>query len=272
MKITDFSQITELASDSVLIVDGTTGTKKILTKDAILEMLSQISPQTHRMIFRGKNLGSALSTAQKTAIQNGSFDDIFLGDYWVISGLTYRVADFDYWYRCGDTDFTNHHLVIVPDTSMYTHAMNDTNITEGGYVGSKMYTEGLTQAKNTIAAAFGDAVLTHREYLSNAVSNGRPSGGAWFDSTVELMNENMVYGTNIFAPHSDGSNIPTQYTIGKGQLALFQAVPHFTHNRQWFWLRDVVSSAYFANCGHNGHANHSNASTPRGVRPAFPIG
>ena len=150
MKITDFSQITELASDSVLIVDGTTGTKKILTKDAILEMLSQISPQTHRMIFRGKNLGSALSTAQKTAIQNGSFDDIFLGDYWVISGLTYRVADFDYWYRCGDTDFTNHHLVIVPDTNMYTHAMNDTNITEGGYVGSKMYTEGLTQAKNTM--------------------------------------------------------------------------------------------------------------------------
>lgn len=272
MKITDFSQITELASDSILLVDGSTGTKKILTSDAILEMLSQISPQTHRMMFRGKSLGTSLTSAQKTAIQNGSFDGIFLGDYWTISGVTYRVADFDYWYRCGDTDFTNHHLVIVPDASMYNHVMNDTNITDGGYVGSKMHTEGLEQAKTTITAAFGDAVLTHREYLTNAVSNGRPSAGAWFDSTVDLMNENMVYGTNIFAPHSDGSSVPAQYTISKGQLALFQAVPHFTHNRQWFWLRDVVSAAHFAYVTDDGAAACHAASTSCGVRPAFAIG
>lgn len=272
MKITEFSQITELAGDSVFLVDGSTGTKKILTKDAILEMLSQVSPQTHRMIYRGKSLGSSLTSAQRTAIQNGSFDDIFLGDYWTISGVTYRVADFNYWLRCGDTDFTNQHLVIVPDANMYSHVMNDTNTTEGGYTGSKMYKEGLEQAKNTITAAFGDAVLTHREYLTNAVSNGRPSAGAWFDSTVELMNENMVYGTNIFAPHSDGATVPAQYTIGKGQLALFQAVPHFTHNRQWFWLRDVVSAAHFAYVDSYGRAHYASASDSYGVRPAFAIG
>ena len=272
MKITEFSQISGLASDSVLLVDGSTGTKKILTSDAILEMLSQISPQNHRLIYRGKSLGSSLTDAQRTAIQNGSFDDIFLGDYWTIDGVTYRVADFNYWLRCGDTDFTSQHLVLVPDTNMYSHVMNDTNITTGGYTGSKMYTEGLEQAKTTITAAFGDAVLTHREYLTNAVSSGRPSGGAWLDSTVELMNENMVYGTNIFAPHSDGSSVPAQYTSGKSQLALFQAVPHFIHNRQWFWLRDVVSAASFAYVGGRGAADSNYASNSLGVRPAFAIG
>lgn len=271
-KITEYSQITKLDSNHILLVDGSTGTKKILAKDAILQMLSLISPRTHQTIFRGKSLGSSLTSAQKTAIQDGSFDDIFLGDYWTISGVTYRVADFDYWRRCGDTDFTRHHLIIVPDANMYSHVMNDTNTTEGGYVGSKMYTEGLTQAKTTINAAFGDAVLTHREYLVNAVTNGRPSGGAWYDSTVELMDENMVYGSKIFGAVSDGSSVPTNYTIDKSQLALFRAAPEYMHNRQWSWLRDVVSGACFANVNDRGGANSGNASSSNGVRPVFSIG
>lgn len=272
MKITEFSTISELASDSVLLVDGSTGTKKILTSDAILEMLSQVSPQNHRLIYRGKSLGSSFTPAQKSAIQNGSFDGIFLGDYWTIDGVTYRVADFNYWLNCGDTAFTSQHLVIVPDTILYSHVMNDTNVTTGGYTGSKMYTEGLNQAKTVITAAFGDAVLAHRDYLTNAVSNGRPSGGAWFDSTVELMNENMVYDTNIFSPHSDGTSVPSLYVVEKGQLALFRAVPHFMHNRQQFWLRDVLSASTFGYVTVDGRAAFNAASTVAGVRPAFAIG
>lgn len=93
----------------------------------------------------------------------GTFDDMYIGDYWVIGGVTYRIAAFDYYLRAGDTDMTTHHVTLVPDASMYNHVMNDTNITTGGYVGSKMYTEGLEQAKTTINTAFGAAhVLTHR--------------------------------------------------------------------------------------------------------------
>jgi len=271
-KITEYSQITKLDNNHVFLVDGNAGTKTILAADAILEMLSLISPQVHQAIFRGKSLGSSLTDAQKTAIQDGSFDDIFLGDYWTINGTIYRVADFDYWLRCGDVDFTRHHLVIVPDTNMYTHVMNDTNTTEGGYAGSKMYTEGLTEAKSRINAAFGDAVLTHREYLVDAVTNGKPSGGAWFDSTVELMNENMMYGCKIFGAVSDGSTVPNNYTIDKSQLALFRAVPRFAHNHQWSWLRDVVSGSLFACVRNFGSSNYYGASYAGGVRPVFAIG
>jgi hypothetical protein len=196
-----------------------------------------------------------------------------VGDYWSNGGVYYRIAGFDYYLQCGDTSFGSHHAVIVPDTQLYTHNMNATNTTEGGYVNSLMRLEGLAQAKEKAVAVFGaDHVLTHRIYLTNAVTNGKPSGGAWFDSDVELMNENMVYGSHIFAPACDGSTIPTNYTVEKSQLPLFQLAPHLISNRQWFWLRDVVSPASFANVLDYGAAYSAHASLELGVRPAFPIG
>lgn len=231
------------------------------------------SAAAHNGIFRGKNLGSAPTEAQLAAIKAGTFDDLYVGDYWSNGGVSYRIGGFDYYLQCGDTSFGSHHAVIVPDTQLYTHKMNATNTTEGGYVNSLMRLEGLAQAKEKAIAVFGaDHVLTHRVYLTNAVTNGKPSGGAWFDSDVELMNENMVYGSHIFAPASDGSTIPTNYTVEKSQLPLFQLAPHLISNRQWFWLRDVVSPAYFASVSTNGLATYNSASYERGVRPAFVIG
>ena len=231
------------------------------------------SAAAHNGIFRGKNLGSAPTEAQIAAIKAGAFDDLYVGDYWTNGGVTYRIAGFDYNLRCGDTDFTKHHAVIVPDANMYTHNMNATNTTEGGYVNSLMRLEGLAQAKEKIIAVFGaDHVLSHRIYLVNAVTNGKPSGGAWFDGDVELMNENMVYGSHIFAPACDGSTIPTNYTTEKSQLPLFQLAPNLISNRQWFWLRDVVSPAYFALVNGDGSAGYYGASLEGGVRPYFLFG
>ena len=231
------------------------------------------SAATHNGIFRGKNLGSAPTEAQIAAIKAGTFDDLYVGDYWANGNVTYRIAGFDYNLHCGDTDFTKHHAVIVPDASMYSHNMNATNTTEGGYVNSLMRLEGLAQAKEKITAVFGaDHVLSHSIYLVNAVTNGKPSGGAWFDGDVELMNENMVYGSHIFAPACDGSIIPTNYTTEKSQLPLFQLAPHLISNRQWFWLRDVVSPACFAGVSGSGGAGYPVASDEFGVRPYFLFG
>ncbi len=117
---------------------------------------------------------------------------MFLGDYWSIGGRIWRIVDMDYWYNCGDTAFTSHHLVIMPDEALYNAQMNTTNVTTGGYVGSAMYKSNLANAKTIVNAAFQGSVLTHREYLCNAVANGRPSGGAWFDSSIELPNKPMM--------------------------------------------------------------------------------
>ena len=227
----------------------------------------------HRMIFRGKYLGDKFTDAQKAAIKNGTFDDLFLGDYWNIKGRTWRIVDMDYWYNCGDTAFTSHHLVIMPDEALYNAQMNTTNVTTGGYVGSEMYKKNLENAKTIVNAAFQGSVLTHREYLCNAVANGRPSGGAWFDSSIELPNEPMMYGHLHFSPTSDGSTVPSIYTISKTQLALFMVCPRFIVNRSYNqWLRDVVSSAYFALVYGYGYAAYYNAAGSFGVRPVFPVG
>lgn len=217
-------------------------------------------------------MGAVVTEAQKTAIQNGSFDDLWLGDYWVIGGHTWRIADFNYWLNCGDNAVPPSHLIIMPDNCLYSHVMNDTNITTGGYIGSKMYTTGLAQAKTLAASAFPSMVLSHRTYLVNAVTNGRPAGGAWYDSTLELPNEIMMYGSHVFMPQSDGVTIVTSYTIDNSQLALMAAHPRFIKTRETYWLRDVVSAALFARVDSIGTAGCSGASGSFGVRPVFAIG
>lgn len=87
-KLTTYPQATRFDNNDILIKDGANGTKKILAKDAIIDLLGMVSPEMHRNIYRGKNLGSSVTSAQKTAINNGSFDDLFIGDYWTSGGAT----------------------------------------------------------------------------------------------------------------------------------------------------------------------------------------
>ena len=274
VNLSELTQINELVSGNKLLVGTTDGNKAIAAEDALFAMLDGFAPvELRRVLFRGKNLGTALTAVQKAAIKDGSFKGMFLGDYWSIGGRIWRIVDMDYWYNCGDTAFTSHHLVIMPDEALYNAQMNTTNVTTGGYVGSAMYKSNLANAKTIVNAAFQGSVLTHREYLCNAVANGRPSGGAWFDSSIELPNEPMMYGHPHFSPTSDGSTVPSIYTISKTQLALFMVCPRFIVNRSYNqWLRDVVSSANFANVGSYGDLGYSYASSSFGVRPVFPVG
>lgn len=224
----------------------------------------------HNCIYRGKNLGTSVTAEQYAAISSGKFTDLYIGDYWVINGVTYRIAAFDYYYNCGDTNFTKHHVVIVPDTSLYRAQMNTSNVTTGGYTGSAMYKSNLAQAKTTIKAAFGSAhVLTKRELLTNAVNGNTPSGWAWFDSDVELMNEVQAYGSVAWGAHDgNGYNVAS----GDGQFPLFMFDRTKLHNREDYWLRDVASATYFSYVGDGGRADSAGASYSLGVRPAFCIG
>ena len=225
----------------------------------------------HNAIYRGKFLGNSVTAAQYAAIAAGTFDDLYIGDYWTIGGVNYRIAAFDYYFNSGDTACTTHHAVIVPDTCLYNAPMNSTNTTAGGYVGSAMHKSHLEQAKTIIKNAFSGHVLKHRIYLTNAVANGRASGGEFCDSEVDLMCEQMVYGSGIFSPVSDGRNVPANYRVEKSQLPLFQHEPSRICNRATWWLRDVVTASYFAIVSYGGHANCNGASNSYGVRPAFCI-
>ena len=278
--ISELSEALEALGTDKLLIQTANGTKIIqasILAPALLSLLVGDSAASHNAIYRGKYLGSSFTSAQSAAIRSGKFTDLYIGDYWTINGRNWRLGAFDYWYRCGDTDCTTHHALIVPDAHLYTAAMNPTNTTEGAYIGSQMYKTGLDEAKTIINAAFGsDHILTHREYFNNAVSNGKPSGGSWYDSTVDLMNENMVYGGRQFSSLPEGADPWSSchnYTIDKSQLPLFRYAPWFIHAQRayWCWLRDVVSATDFAGANDNGNCGYSNASYVAGVRPAFAI-
>lgn len=278
-KFADLEAILSVTGTEQMLIHDGNGVKVITVEnlhkglqtdiDSVRNVLAD-GAAAHNCIYRGKNLGTSVTAEQYAAISSGKFTDLYIGDYWVIKGVTYRIAAFDYYYNCGDTNFTKHHVVIVPDTSLYKAQMNTSNVTTGGYTGSAMYKSNLAQAKTTIKAAFGSAhVLTKRELLTNAVNGNTPSGWAWFDSDVELMNEVQVYGSVAWGAHDgNGYNVAS----GDGQFPLFMFDRTKLHNREDYWLRDVSSAASFSSVGLDGRAYATGASSSRGVRPAFCIG
>ena len=302
----DMQTITGKSAYEVAVENGYAGTEaqwleSLKATDEFRALKNLVDPLlvhnagAHNAMYRGNNLG-VFSDAQSAAIRDGTFGgtyggvyaDVYPGDCWVFSNIPYsyvdendeeksstysgtmRVADLDYYLRAGDTELTAHHAVVVPDAPMFNAPMNATNTTEGGYVGSKMRTVYLRRAEAIFKACFGeDHVLSHREYLVNAVIDGRPSGGAWCDSVVELMDERMVYGSCIFdSGSSNGVTVPNRYSVSCKQLNLFRHRPDLISNRYWYWLRNVVSAAFFASVNYLGHCYYSIASNSGGgVRP-----
>ena len=277
MKISEYPAATKLVADDIFLLDGTDGTRTMAAPTLPYALMHLCGPQMHRMVYRGKQIGTSLSAEQRAAIQAGTFEDLWLGDYWFISGVNYRIVDFDYWYAKGDQSLTAHHVVVVPDTNLGTAKMNSTSTTTGGYTGSEMYTTNLEPAKTAITNAFGENVLTHREYLINEVTSGYPSAGAWTDSKVDLMTEQMVFGSNVFTPASSGTTTPKLYSNSPVQLALFQLCPQFINaaiptQRVGYWLRDVVSAERFARVTDYGPVLDTAASLEYGIRPVFAVG
>lgn len=274
MRMNEYPQVTNFDEGDIILKDGPEGTAAIPFKDAAKSMLEAImAPEMHRNYYRGKFLGTSVTQAQKDAIEDGSFKDLYTGDYWTINGRNWVIADFDYFWNNGyNPKTTVHHLMIVPEDVLYETYMDGDCSTSNGYLNSDMRKTGLNEAKSIITEAFGDMVLSHQDIFVNASRNGRPTGTAWAMSTVELFSEVMVYGCNRLAVMNDGVNIPANYTTDKKQVALFKLNPKFADKNAYWWLRDVVSDGDFAYVNYGGLAYSVIADTDNSVLPYFIIG
>ena len=152
--------------------------------------------------------------------------------------------------------------------------MNETNVTDGGYVGSYMNQAVMPAFATGLQNAFGASHLISFRYLeSNTVNTSVPSAGytgwtgasqwtnTWTSYTCRLLNETMVYGSSIFASSGEDER------MGGVQMAAFRLNSSLVYNRQNYWLSDVVSSALFANVAGLGLASTDYASHVLGVRP-----
>lgn len=291
MRVKDYEKVSTLEPDDVMLIDGNRGVKSISPSDIRSQMISEttnekywnrvdafcsgsIAPDTLRKRFyRGKDLGSTFTEKQKEAIRSWNFNDMFIGDFWRNGNVIFRIVDFNYWLKKGDTICNTPHINIVPDNNLYSAVMNDDHTTEGGYKGTKMYNELLEEARTTYKNFFGASnLLVHREAVTVAMSNGHASSFEWVDSDLILMNEYMVYGHGVHLPAGNGVSSPVNHTIDLNQLSMFNLWPAYqSSNRSAYWLRDIVSKTAFANVRGDGYANYANAGYPAGVRPVCGI-
>ena len=239
--------------------------------DLTLESLSTNSIPFHNSYPRCKYLGTTITSAQNTAIKNRTYDDLFIGDYWTINGVNWRIVAIDYYYNVGDTNFDKGNIIVMPDTILYNAQMNSADTTAGAYAGSVMRTQNLNSARTIAQNAFDSHLANHRIMLANAVDSSGPSNWTWYDSDgVELPNEVQIYGTRVWGSALKGFDVATQ----KQQFPLLALAPQFVNTRQSYWLQDVSSysvSSHFAYVAHDGLAITYDASNSIGVRPSVTL-
>ena len=253
--------------------------------------------ENHNNIFRGDDLFAKGYTIDDICamIADGSFSDIYIGDYFTLSGsienvpcfveqtgddgtkllvestqtvaynTKFRIAGLDTYLNTGDTAFTQHHAVIVPDKNIGTNRMNSANVTTGGYVGSFMFTSVLPVYNTHFDVKLNNHLLTHREILSNSVSGNSANNWGWTDIKTDLMSEPEVYGSVLWGG---------KYDIGVNyrQFPLFRIASKYICDRNWCWLKAVAGGNEFVAMTGNGNATRNGAGVALAVRPCFCIG
>ena len=285
-------------------------------------------------MFRGKDLTNVYTIDEiYQKVSSGTFDDLYLGDYFTksittdiytkftgsafVEGTTYytrtgtlnnwvyaetedtsydssktyytkttktenvslMIAHFNYYYNIGDTAFTNPHIILTNRNYGFatTSKMNPTNTTVGGYYNSEMHQTTLPCYAKSLKTALNNHLLSHKTLLSNAINASTPSmagagltgassGWAWYDTELQLMTEQQLFGSGIWTSSA--------YDVGCDgeKLAVFNFVNGVQNGRYIFWLRSVASSANFACCNTYGNAGYGNASIALCVRPLIVFG
>lgn len=227
-------------------------------------------PIYHKLEPRQRNLGSVVTDEQWAAIDDGSFDDLFVGDYWRIGDISWRIVDIDYWLYTGESGYncTKNHLVIMPDSGILNCKMTENSSATGGYYNSTLRNVKMSDIEAIVNAAFPSShILNHKEIFVNETdNNGGPSGIVWADSKIEVPNQAMLFGSRYLSVGHDSC-------ISKTQLMWFSLWPGTMYaNRTTFWTRDVTSSNTWAVVRGQGQVStfHGNDETVL-VRPVFGI-
>jgi hypothetical protein len=241
------------------------------------------TPIMHRNVFRGKNLGSTVTAAQSAAIAAQTFEDLYVGDYWLINGITWRIVDLNYFMRKGRSGsmITTPHVVVMPDKNLVTTAWNINRPMTKGYVTSTVdqSVANIGRAGGAAYTSFGSKILMVDIRQSNAQDgNGYVVGADWYGVYAQTPNVYQMLGTTIFGPLAYGGEVPPAImTESPTQFALFRLAPDFimSSDNVSSWLRDAVSKNHAAVIG-GGGSNSSTGDralveTRLGVRPVIVI-
>lgn len=232
----------------------------------------------HNGIYRGINLLERYSLAEiYTRIYDGSFDDLFVGDYFTltINGeiMNCILAGFDLFLNTGDTNTTRHHAVVVTEKAFTQRYQMGASGTTGGFVNSNMWTTVIPEYVASLESVIGsDHLISYRTELSNSVSSGSANGYEWVDCKMSLLSEIQLMGQATFA-----TNI-YECAFENSQFPLFALNPSArvtgrgTTARTSYFLKTIATNSNYVAMREDGHLGSLSASSTNGFRPFFLIG
>ncbi|MCI9280419.1 MAG: hypothetical protein HFJ02_06455, partial [Bacilli bacterium] len=239
----------------------------------------------HRNTYRGKDISEYYKDGSLyTRINNGSFEDIYIGDYINANGISWLIADIDNYMRIGVSNpITKHHVTLISSGAIKSAKMNDENNTNGGYANSKMYKEILPEIlEKNVFPTFGEHVLTLSNAITNSINSeatsnttgniylGSANSFTWANRQIDLMNEVNVFGSNFSTNTFYDVGVDTmQYAIFKLNPSIMRGTPKVNYS---YWLRNIVSKTHFSFINSNGAIEIGNASSEKPVRPRIIIG
>ena len=271
-----------VSSDSIKVTSSGSNVSLELDAENSGEASLGNSAYQHNNIYRGKDITSAWTGGTvSTNIANGTFKDIYIGDYFTKSAtiggtsytLKYIIAGLDTYYGYANNAMVSTHHISCIVTGLPNAQMNSSNTTSGGYYGSAMYTTTLPSYITGISNSLGSShILSHNILPSTSINSsgynrfgtnsGCSNNWAWYANTISLLTESQVYGHIVWS--SSGYDTGEAYQ----QLPLFRMKrPNDVVGNTWWWLRDVASSSNFALVDHLGYAYISGASASGGVVP-----
>ena len=271
-ELTQIQGVIDKSTQNMFLDDGTNAHRATLN-----QILGSGAGAANSLTFREEI--TEVTDDMIDSISDGSFDLVHVGmHYTAPSGRNYWFGHADYNYGMGGTQQDRHTMLVIEDDITITSAHHSTNTTEGGAVASDIYTTVLPAHQGELEADFGaEHIIPQDIYLTNAVTNGVASGGAWASLYSSILTEKQIFGNDI--RYTDGPNYFLNFLARERQLALFANMPETivaheagTTNRKTYWTDTVESASDFGDANSGGNANYYYASNVFGVRRAFFIG
>ena len=202
-RIMEYPEAAAVGSGDKLIVDGAAGTRSLSAGNALYRMIDATGNWVlHKSVLRTKNLGSSITSAQVSAITSGTFTDLFVGDYWVINGINWRIIDINYYLNIAYSGLTTtNHLLVMPDKALYTKAWKADGNASGGWNSSDIFNTLDTDANAFVPSDILNHSLPIAQRISNSLSgNGVSSVSRKMDiaSLMQLFGyvSEMIYRTD----------------------------------------------------------------------------
>lgn len=198
-----------------------------------------------RAFYRGKNLGTSVTTEQYANIANGTFTGLFIGDYWEINGVVWRIVDINYYIgyvSCTGVECVTPHLNIMPDAGLM-HGHFSTSYTDG-YTTCSGWLANEGDVKTIVSDSFPKKhrmIIDSLYYTKYFNTSTKSLTFEEKETDIEIPNEMMIFGRlinrflNIYL-YSSYSDICCQ------QLAAMRLNPKLIApiDGKTYWLRDKM--------------------------------